>query len=92
LLLTITKVGEERKDRGVAARQSAPLALVHCTSGFGCVAVLLDRAFFRSFGFRLANQNKEFCFDGFCRSLYPSARLFEEFPGCLKGFLNQRVS
>ena len=46
ILLTITKIGEERKDRGVAARQSAPLALVHCTPGFGRVVVLLDRGIF----------------------------------------------
>jgi hypothetical protein len=88
ILLTITKVGEERKDWGVAARQSAPLALVHRTSGFGRVPVLLDRAFFRSLGFGLADQNKEFCFDGFCRCLYPSARLLEEFPEHCNTFIN----
>ena len=91
ILLTITKIGEERKDRGVAARQSAPLALVHCTPGFGRVVVLLDRVFFRSLGFRLANQNKEFCFDGFCGGLYPSARIFEEFPEHCNIFINTQL-
>jgi hypothetical protein len=91
LLLTITKVGEERKDRSVAARQSAPLALVHRTSGFGRVAVPLDLAIFRSLGFGLADQSGDLCFDGFCSSLYSSAHFFEEFPDHCNIFINAHL-
>ena len=91
MLLTITKIGEEREDRGVAARQSAPLTLVHRTSGFGRVAVPLDLAIFQSLGFGLADQSGELRFDGFCSSLYPSAHFFEEFPDHCNIFINAQL-
>lgn len=91
LLLTITKIREERKDRGVAARQFTPLALVHRTSGFGRASVPLDLAIFRSLGFGLADQSGELCFDGFCSSLYPGAHFFEEFPDHCNIFINSQL-
>ena len=38
-----------------------------------------------------ADQNKEFCFDGFCGGLYPSARIFEEFPEHCNNFINAQL-
>jgi len=50
LLLTITKVREEREYRGVAVRQFAPLARVHAASGSGRNAVHPNLALFLSTG------------------------------------------
>jgi hypothetical protein len=50
VLLTITKVRKERKYRGVAVRQFAPLARVHAASGSGRNAVHPNLALFLSSG------------------------------------------
>ena len=54
LLLTITKVREEREYRGVAVRQFAPLARVHAASGPGCQTVQYCLALRLSNGVRSA--------------------------------------
>ena|SRR5271157_5929856 len=90
-VVTITKESEERKDRGVAARQSVPSSHVQRTSAVGCDTVLLDRALFRSAWFRAADQNKEFCFDVLRRCLYSVARLSEEFPDHCNTFINSQL-
>jgi len=79
LLLTITKVGEERKDSGRGC-SSVCTHFGPCSSHVPALDVYLFSGpgiFFRSLGFGLADQNKEFVFDGFCRCLYPSARLLK---------------
>ena len=91
VLLTITKVGEERKDRGVAARQFAPLARVHAASGSGRNAVHPNLALFLGTGSGLAEQINDPIFDRICRSPYPFTRLCEEVAQHCNIFINPQL-
>ena len=78
-LLTITKKCEERKDGGMAARQSVPFARVQCITIFrwdtGCQELLCKNC-----GYELLCQSYEFCFEGFCHLFCPRYQFYEEFP------------
>jgi len=78
-LLTITKKCEERKDGGMAARQSVPFARVQCITIFrwdtGCQELLCKNC-----GHELMCQSHEFCFEGFCHLFCPRYQFYEEFP------------
>lgn len=74
-LLTITKECEERKYRGVALGQLAPLSRVHAASGSGREAVQPCLALQLSNGIGPAEETNDSIFDRFSRSLQTFTRL-----------------
>ena len=75
ILLTITKECKERKSRGMAWRQSGPLARVHAASDTGCQNVQTCLALRESNGVGPAEQTNDSITDRFCRSLQSFTRL-----------------
>ena len=77
--LTITKKCEERKDGGVAARQSVPFAHIQYITRFrgdtGCQGLLN-----RDGVHEIICQSIEFCFESLCHLLCPSYQFYKEFP------------
>jgi hypothetical protein len=75
----------------VVTRQLAPLTRVRVASGSGCQAAHPDAAFFQSNGLGPAEQNHNFCFEGFCRCLNPAASLFKEVIQHCNNFINSQL-
>jgi len=78
-LLTISKKGVEREDRGVVAGQPVAPAYVHCMHDFERDTG--HEGFFRSNREQeLVYQSYDFCFKGLCCLLCPVEQVYKKFP------------